>query len=155
MSQQMTTAQGNVTIADLVFVVQELPTESEIGLRAKLRAEARKAWGPGSFYANVLPVAKWAREQGQQQDAAQMVASVAPLIARLDGASEDAAELYRQSPDGVAWELFFRTRKTHPEADRAEFRAIVNEVNAVEVYLAILEAIAPGKELTPSNSPSG
>ena len=148
--QQQTRAQGEVTIEGHVFIVQELPVEAELGLRAKLRALARESFGPGSFYANVMPAAKWAREQGQHQDANIMVQAVAPLIAMKAGASEDAAELYRQSPDGVAWELFYRTRDTHKEAQRDEFRAIVNEVTAVEVYLQILEAIDPGKAATPS-----
>lgn len=147
--------QGEVRIGHLVFVVQELPFDAEVGLRAKFRAEARRALGPGSFYANVLPAAKWAREQGQHEDAARMVAAVAPLVATAAGASEDAAELFRQTPDGVALELFHRTRQTHPEAVREEFRAIVSEVNAVELYLQILRAIDPGKAGTPSSSPSG
>lgn len=146
-------AQGNVEIGGVVFVVQELPVEGELGLRAKFRALARESFGPGSFYANVMPAAKWAREQGQHQDANILVQSVAPLVAMRAGASEDAAELYRQSPDGVAWELFYRTRQTHPEATREEFRAIVNEVTAVETHLKILEAIDPGKAETPSDSP--
>lgn len=147
--------QGEVRIGPLVFVVQELPFEGEVGLRAAFRAEARKALGPGSFYANVLPAARWAREQGQHEDAARMVAAVAPLVATAAGASEDAAELYRQTPDGVALELFHRTRQTAPEATRAEYRAVVTEVNAVEVYLQVLRAIDPGKAATPSDSSGG
>ncbi len=154
-SEQAVNASGPVTIGPVTFEVQELSIEGEIGLRAKLRSLARDAFGPGSFYANVLPVAKWAREQGQHQDAAALVASVAPLIATKVGASEDATEVYRQSADGVAWEIFFRTRKTHPEATRDEIRATINEVNAIEVHLAMLEAVAPGKTQTHSDSPSG
>lgn len=151
----MLPAQGEVKIGPLVFVVRELSVEAEVGLRAKFRAAARESWGPGSFYANVLPAAKWAREQGQHQDAAALVAAVAPLIAAKAGAGEDAAELWRQSADGVALELFYRTRATHPDATREEFRACVNEVNALEVYLQILQALDPGKAATPVTSHSG
>lgn len=147
----MLKAQGEVRIGHLVFVVKELSVEAEMGLRTKLRACAREAFGPGSFYANIAPVAEFARKQGYHQDAAALVQSVAPLIAMRAGASEDAAELYRQTPDGVALELFFRTRETHPAAELAEFRAIVNEVNAIETYLAILKAIDPGKAETPAS----
>lgn len=147
-------AGGVVTVGPVSFVVRELTIEAELGLRAKLRSLARDAFGPGSFYANILPAAKWARDQGQHQDAAVLVANVAPLIATKAGASDDATEVYRQSPDGVAWELFFRTRQTQPNATRDEIRAIINEVNALEVHVAILEAIAP-KAPTPNGSPSG
>lgn len=134
---------GAVTIGPLVLVVQEMPIEAEVGLRAKLRALAREQLGPGSLMANVMPVVKWLREQKEHGDAARIVEIVAPMLAMRAGVSEDAAELYRQSPDGVAWELFYRTRKTHPDATREEFRAVINEVNALEVHIAILDAIAP------------
>lgn len=147
--EQSVNAPGTVTIGPLIFLVQELPIEGEIGLRARLRALTRESFGPGSFYANVLPAVKWAREQGLHQDAAALVASVAPLVATKAGASDDAMEVYRQSAEGVAWELFYRTRKTHPEATREEIRAAINEANAVEVHLAMLEAIAP-KAMTPN-----
>lgn len=154
-SEQVVRACGPVSIGPLVFVVQELPLEGEIGLRAKLRSLAREAWGPGSHFANVLPVAKWLRDQNQHQDAAALVAAVAPLVATKAGASEDAAEVYRQSPDGVAWELFFRTRATHPDATRAEIRAIINEVNALTVHVAILEALSPKASPADGTIPSG
>lgn len=147
-------AGGTVTIGPVSFVVRELSIEGELGLRARLRALARDALGPGSFYASILPAVKFAREQGQHQDAAILVQSVAPLIATKVGASEDATEVYRQTPDGVAWELYYRTRQTQPDASRDEIRAVLNEVNALEVHLAMLEAIAP-KVQTPNDSPSG
>jgi hypothetical protein len=153
-SEQAVNAPGTIQIGSLIFAVQELSIEGEIGLRAKLRALTRESFGPGSFYANVLPVAKWAREQGQHQDAAALVASIAPLVATKTGASDDATEVYRQGPEGVAWELFFRTRKTHPESTREEIRAVINEANCLEVHLAMLEAIAP-KAPTHSDLPSG
>lgn len=154
-TDQIVRACGPVSIGPLTFLVQELPVEGEIGLRAKFRAMARDAWGPGSFYANVMPAAKWAREQGQHQDAAALVSAVAPFIATKAGASEDAAELYRQSPDGVAWELYFRTRQTHPDATQNEFRAVLNEVNALTVHVAILEALAPKVPPGDGTTPSG
>lgn len=154
-AEQAVNAGGPVKIGPATFVVRELTVEGEVGLRAKLRSLARDAFGPGSFYANVLPVAKWARDQGQHQDAAALVAAVAPLIAAKAGASEDATEVYRQTADGVAWELYYRTRQTHPEAERQEIRALINDVNALEIHLAMLEALDPGKARTPSTSPSG
>jgi len=147
-SEQLVNAGAEVRVrgagGPVTFLVKELPVEGELGLRARFRAAARKALGPGGLMANVLPVAKWLRAQGEHDDAARLVGGTAPLVATKVGASEDAAELYRQTPEGVATELFWRTRETHPDAEEAEFRAIVNEVNAAETYLAILAALDPG-----------
>jgi hypothetical protein len=52
-------------------------------------------------------------------------------------------EAFRATPDGVAVELYFRTRQTHPELNMDAIRAVVNETNAIEVHLAILGAIEP------------
>lgn len=151
MTNGVVRAQGAVAIGPASFVVQELPVEAEVSLRVRLRALARQQLGPGSFYANIYPAAEYARKLGQHQDAANLVSSVAPLIATQVGASEDAAELYRMTPDGVAWELYYRTRETHPDAEMKEFRAVLNEVNAFGVYMQILRAIDPGKAETPSS----
>lgn len=147
--------QGTVKLApDVTLVVEELVTDAEYSLRSKLRSLARDSFGPGSFYANILPVAKWARDRGEHADANMLVSQVAGMIASKMGASEDATEVYRQSPDGLAWEIFFRTRNTHPDVSQKEIRAVINEVNAIEVFVSMMEAIAP-KALntsTPSSS---
>jgi hypothetical protein len=70
------------------------------------------------------------------------------------GASTDAAYEYRQTPDGVALELYWRTRRAHPEVTRDQLRAVVTEATAVAVHLLMLRALE-GKAATPSGSPSG
>lgn len=127
----------------LTFVVQELSTAAEIGLLRRLRVMAKQALGPGSFYAAAMPTLNWMKEQGQHADRAQLMEIIGRLVATGGHVSDDAADEFRRSPDGVAEELFWRTRKTSPEAARDELKAVINEVNALEVHLAILEAIAP------------
>lgn len=154
-AEQVVNASGPVEVGPLTFMVQELSVTGEIGLLRQLRSMAKKALGPGSFYANAQPTLEWLKQQGQHADRSHLMEIVGRLIATNAGVSDDAMDEYRRSSDGVAEELYWRTRKTHPEAQRDEFRVIVNEVNALEVHLAILEAIAPknceGGETTPRN----
>jgi hypothetical protein len=126
-----------------------------LGLLNHFRKRAKEAWGPGSFYANARPTLDWLAQQGLGADRSAMLQTVAGLVATGAAASDDAAYEYRQTPDGVADELFWRTRQTHPEATLAEIRALVNDANALEVFLAAQDAIAPKKATTPSGSPSG
>lgn len=156
-AEQVANTGGEVVVrganGTLTFLVRELSVEGELGLAARLRILARERLGPGGLMANVLPVARWLREQGEHEDAARLVQATAPLVAGGSGVGGDAAEAYRQSPAGVAFELFTRTRETHPDATEAEFRSVITEVNAVETYLAILRALDPKKAATPSGSP--
>lgn len=152
---RLVNAGGEVRVGDLVFLVRELSVAGEIGLGNRFRALAKKAMGPGSFYANARPVLDYLREQGQHADRAALMAEVSRLVATGAAASDDAAEEFRRSPDGVAEELYWRTRQTHPDATLNEFRAAVNDVNALEVHLGIMEALAPKAATTPSSSPAG
>jgi hypothetical protein len=154
-AEQVVNAAGPVQIGSLTFMVQELSVQAEVGLLRQLRVMARKALGPGSFYASALPTLEWMKTAGYHGDRQHLMEIVGRLIATGGNVSDDVLDEYRRSPDGVAEELFWRTRKTHPDAARDELRVLVNEVNALEVHLAILEAIAPknalGGDTTPSN----
>jgi hypothetical protein len=154
-AEQLVGASGDVVIGPLTLVVQELPVAGEVALLKRLRLLAKAALGPGSFYAAAQPTLKWLADQGLHADRAAVLESVARLIATKAAVSDDAADEFRQTPDGVAEELYFRTRRTHPEATLAELRAVVNEANAVEVHLAILEALAPRGKAETGTTRSG
>lgn len=141
---------GPVTIGTLTLVVEELSIEAEFGILAHLRNRAKKALGPGSFYANALPVAAWLRAQGEAGEAGALLAETAKLVATGAACDDAATWAFRETPDGVAAELFLRTRRTHPEAAEAEIRAVVNDANAQEVRMLMLEALAAKKAPTPS-----
>lgn len=150
---------GEVEVAgadgkSLTFFVQEMSIRGEAGLIARLRKLAKDSLGPGSFWSHALPVVNWLRAQGCNGEAAVQQRVTAELVATGNGVSDDAMGDFRQTPAGVAEELFARTRKTHPETSLKEFQAIINEANAVEVYYAIEEAISP-KASAPSDSPNG
>ncbi len=153
MSDQLGRA-GVVPVADRLFTVTELPGEAEVGLLAQLRLKAREAFGPLSFFRDALPVVDALKAAGRHDEAAGLQAQAGQLVLSRSGASTDAAYDFRQTPDGVALELFWRTRATHPEVAREQFRAVVTEANALAVHHLILRALE-GKAETRSPSPSG
>ena len=153
-AEQLANAAGPVEVGALTFMVQELSVQAEIGLLRRMRSLARAALGPGSFYAAALPTLEWMKANGHHGDRAHLMRIVGELVATGGNVSEDLTEEFRQSADGVAEELFWRTRKTHPDAGRDEIRAVINEVNALEAHLGILEAIAP-KAPTGDETPPG
>lgn len=141
---------GPVAIGTLTLVVEELSIEGEFGILAHMRGRAKKALGPGSFYANALPVAAWLRASGEAGEAGALMAETARLVATGASVDDAAAWAFRETPDGVAAELFLRTRRTHPEATESEIRAVVNDANALEVRMGVLEALSAKKAPTPS-----
>ncbi len=155
-AEQLVNAGGEVAVAPgLSFLVRELSMAAEVGLLNRLRLLAKRALGPAGFYANSQAMLDWMKAAGMHAERAACLATVADLQARGAGVSGDLVDDFRQSPAGVAEELFWRTRQTHPEATLDEFKAVVNDVNALEVHLAILDAVAPKKAETPSSSPPG
>lgn len=143
---------GPVAIGDVTFTAEELSIEGEVGILNRLRRLAKDALGPGGFYKNALPVAKWLREQGEGAEAAALLAETARLVATGGPLDEAAVWEFRQTPAGVAAELYMRTRKAHPDTREDELRAVINDANVVEVRLQLLEALADPKAPTPSGS---
>jgi hypothetical protein len=141
---------GPVTIGGLTFTVQELSVEGEIGLLNHLRRRTKESWGPASFYANTLPVAKWLRENGHGGEAAALSETAARLVATKAPASDEAVWEYLETPDGLADVIFGRTRLTHPDATRQEIRAVINEANAPDVSAQLTDALSAKKAGTPS-----
>jgi hypothetical protein len=159
-AEQMVNPGGPVELRDatgktVTVYAHELPTQAEIGLLRRLRAMARQALGPGSFYTAAAPTLKWMKDQGLHEDRAHLMEIVGRLIATGGGVSDEAADEFRRSPDGVAEELFWRTRKTCPDVELADLKAAINDVNALEVHLAMLDAIAPKAPTAPGPTRSG
>lgn len=141
---------GPVKVGDLTFVVQELSVEGEIGLLNHLRRRTRESWGPASYFANTLAVAKWLRENGHPGEAAALTDKAAGMVATKAPPSDEAVWEYAETPDGLADILFGRTRLTHPDATRAEIRAVINEANAPEVSAQLADALDAKKAAAPS-----
>jgi len=147
--EHLVNAGGEVKVEHLTFRVAELSVAAEAGLVNRLRSMAKAALGPGSFFARAAPVIDWLKLQGRHADAAVLQKTVSEMVAAGAGLTPDAVQEFNQSPDGVAEELFWRTRRTHPDVTRDELGAVINQVNALEVYVAIQDAVAPKKATTP------
>jgi hypothetical protein len=137
------TGGGIVTVGPVDFMVRELSAAAELRLLGLFCKNAKDAWGPGGFYANAQPMLKWMKDQGEHEDRAAMLETIGRMQAKGESASAEAGYAYRLTPDGVADEMFYRTRETHRETTLKDFRALVNDVNAFEVHEAIIGAVSP------------
>lgn len=151
MSTTTVPASGPVAFCGRELVVESLATAQEIGLLRAMRRLAKKQFGPGGFVQRGRPMLDWMRANGMAGEAS---AALAELV-RMEGAGadpdDDVAEAARQTPEGVATELFWRTRRTHPDATLAELMSVVTDANALDVHLQILAAVRPDpKATTPS-----
>lgn len=140
---------GPVTIGPLTFSVCELSVAGETGLGSRLRGMAKKAMGPGSFWAEAGPVIDWLKAQERFADMTVQQQVTAQLVATRGGVSDDYLAEFRQSAAGVIEEMYVRTRKSHPDATIDDFRAVINDANALDVYFQIQDAISPKKAATP------
>lgn len=141
---------GEVVIGPLTLVIEELSVEGEIGLLNHLRRRVKDAMGPASYYGNVLPTVDWLRANGRAGEAAGLLKETAGLVATAAPVGDDAVWAYLDTPDGLADELFGRTRRTMPDARRDEVRAVINDANAPEVRAQITDALSAKKAPTPS-----
>ncbi len=154
-AEQLVNAGGEVKIGRLSVWVRELPLASEIRLRNKLGAMARDALGPGQFYHNSLPVADYLRSIDRHAEAAALLQATGELVANKSVLSGPAVDEFAQTPDGLVEELFWRSRAAHPDLTREELAAVINDANAIDVAIAIGEALAPKKAQTPAASSGG
>ena len=145
MSADVVGAGGPVAVGPVAFHVLPLTVREEAGLLARLRRRAKEAMGPGSYYTNAQPTLAWLAANGLHADRAVLLAEVARLVATAAPVSDDAAYDYRQTPDGVAEELFVRTRQTHPAATLEELKAVVTDFNAADVFHQMLAAVSGPK----------
>lgn len=141
---------GEVVAGDRSFTVTELPLRDERSLLAGLDRIARDLLGPGGYFARFRPRLDWMRANNMAREASALV----EVLARMElepaaGADLDAAV---QSAKGVALELYYRTRKAHPETKLEEFQAVVTDQNALDVHWSIRDALSPKGKADDSKS---
>jgi hypothetical protein len=154
-AEQLVNAGGEIKIGRVSIFVRELPLAGEIRLRNKLAAMARDALGPGSFYANTLPVADWLRSQGRHGEASALLQTTGEMVANKSVLSGPAVDEFNQTPEGLVEELFWRSRADQPDLTRAEIAAVINDANADDVSRAIERALDPKKAAIPAASSDG
>lgn len=143
---------GTIEVEGRLLTVQKLTVSGELALLSALRAGAKRSFGPGGYFQRARASLDWLRDQKMHAEHAQAVAEIARLEATGAGASDDATDEFARTPDGLAVELFWRTRKTHPEVTEREFRAGLSDANALDVYLSLRAAVSDaGKAATPGS----
>ena len=145
---------GTVTVADRSFQVSKLPLQGEITLSQVLADGAKREYGPGGYFAKAGGALAWLRENGRGAEFGEAMRHLTHMEATGVMPSDEAVERFRQTAKGVATELFWRTRKSHPDVGLDHFEAVVTAMNAVETFLQIIDAITDAKKApTPSDSP--
>lgn len=122
-----------------VLAVQKLSVVGEQRILAELSRRLYASFGPGGYFANMKPALDWMQAQGMSAAYAQAVSDLTRLTATKTMPGFDAVLEYRQTPDGLATELFLRTRKTHPDLAEALIRTQLNAAVVADV-VAELEA---------------
>lgn len=145
---------GTVTVADRSFQVAKLPLQGEITLSQVLAEGAKREYGPGGYFAKVGPALAWLKANDRGAEFGEAMRHLTHMEATGVMPAEEAVERFRQSAKGVATELYWRTRKAHPDLAPDHFEAVVTPMNAVEVFLQIIDAITDAKKApTPCDSP--
>jgi hypothetical protein len=133
---------GPVIVADRVFQVKPLELDAEIEISDEMRRLAFKQLGHGGYFAEARPLLDWLNANGMQGAAAAHIKNLSDLQAKKELPSGDAAEQARRTPEGVALELFLRTRDTHPDVGKEDIAAVITSVNAPAIHASIKAAIS-------------
>jgi hypothetical protein len=133
---------GTVTIAERVFEVAKLPTYGETGLYRELCKRAKAEFGPGGYFSVMKPQLNWLASEKMFAERAQVIAEITRLEASRTAVGDDVYEQYRLTPAGLACELYWRMRSTHPDVTEADLLAIITEANAVDVWVQLGEVLS-------------
>lgn len=138
-------------IGQLPVTVHDLTLREEAVLESRLQDMATTALGPLGHYALIKPVLDELAAQGLLADRALYVQEAAhKQMSQEPLGTRQIFNWCAKSPEGVVEVIYHRTRRTHPELDRARLLAVINKANAESVYLDMVEAIAskntPGDE---------
>jgi hypothetical protein len=145
---------GLVTLGDRDLIVSKLSIEDEAALRTALDKGAFESLGPGGYFARIAPTLAWLRDNKLLPEWQLAVTETTRLQATGQPPSDDIVMQFRQSAKGVALELFFRTRKTHPEIRSVkELEAVITDANATVIHRQMIEAITGGSD-DPKETPN-
>jgi hypothetical protein len=137
------TTEFPITLPDgTVLTVQKLSVIGEQKLFQELASRLLTSFGPGGYFANAKPALDWLQSQGMGAAYAQAVSDLTRLTATRALPDMQAVDDFRQTPDGLAAELFLRTRKTHPDLAEPLIRTQLNPLTAWQVATALWEGLA-------------
>lgn len=133
---------GPVRIGDRVLMVSQMSLRQEQALLLQMRQAVKLANAPGGFWKTSQPSLTWLKENKMLDEFKESCQYIAALEAHQELPAGNYIELFRTTAEGVAIELFGRTRNTHPEISLEELKAVITEPIAFEVHLQMLEAIS-------------
>jgi len=135
---------GFIDVAGKTFTVNELNVGQELRLELLLRQLYQKQ--NGNSYKRVKDmIAEMPKEERPFA-----VAECVRIEAQGELPGQNAMLLARTTPQGVALELWMRTRATHPEVTVDAFEAIVNELNCLEIHSEMIRVLTPETDDTKS-----
>ena len=122
--------------------VQKLSVIGERKIYQELSRKLLESYGPGGYFANAKSSLDFLQENKMHAAYAQAVEVLARMTAAKTLPDAAAVDDFRQTPDGVACELFLRTRAAHPELAEVVIRTQLNAVTAWQVCTALWEGLA-------------
>jgi hypothetical protein len=134
-----------VKVNDREISVLKLSANAEYGLGVMLGRRAKAEMGPGGYFARLAPALDWLRETKRTAEWSAALAEATRLQA-APGVDSDDLEAYRQTPAGLACEIFHRTRQTAPDVTEADLLAIITDVNALDIYRSLMDALTDEKK---------
>lgn len=142
-NSDLMTTEIPVTLPDgTVLRVQKLSVIGEQKLTQELGRRLFTSYGPGGYFANAKGSLDFLQKAGMHAAYQQAVSELTRLTATKTMPGFDAIDEFRTTPDGLAAELFLRTRATHPDLAEPVIRSQLNDLTAWQVCTAMLEGFA-------------
>jgi len=131
---------GFVTVAGQTFTATQLNAGELLRLALLLRQLYQKQ--QGHAYRRVKDmIAEMPKEQQGYG-----VAECVRIEAQGELPGQSAEHLARTTPEGVALELWMCIRKNHPEVTLDALKAIITDVNCLDVYSDLQDVVTPPGE---------
>jgi hypothetical protein len=132
---------GTIDLDRFTLFVDRLSQSQEIALGNDLARRTKKAFGKGGFFSRASDSLDWLKEEKRSAEFSIAVKTIAEMEGNGSSPSVEAVDEFRQSAEGVAVELYWRTRRAHKEITLKELQAVITETNALEIHLQILEIL--------------
>lgn len=126
--------------------VAKLSMAGEKKLAMRLASGAKAKMGPGGYFQSTRGVLNWLKENKLMNEFSISCQRITEMEATRELPTGTAFDEFRQSPEGVAIELYERTRQSHAEIRYDEIQAVITEINAFDIHDQMMEAITDDKK---------
>lgn len=134
MASDVMVKQFHIDIEGQTLILRKLSTSGEMAFQRMLAARLKKSWGAAGYAANCREMWDFFKANGMGPELEVSVRSVTQMQANNAPPEWEAMQAYRQTPDGVALEVWFRRDPdAHSSLTEPGVRAMVTDVNAWEV----------------------